>query len=116
MMKWIELDRSTFRLGFAKSTLSVALKFKKETAPLNEKEKPALEKAADTVNDVVEEIALKVADASIEPDPEHVAGSSNEQLYLPEASPTGAAQNPSVNATVPPSPVEKPANKEKATK
>jgi hypothetical protein len=52
---------------------------------MNEKEKPALEKAADKINDAVEEIALKGADAAIEPDPEHVAGKSNEQLYLPEA-------------------------------
>jgi hypothetical protein len=102
--------------GVCQIDLERRIKIQKGDGTMNEKEKPALEKAADTVNDVVEEIALKVADASIEPDPEHVAGSSNEQLYLPEASPTGAAQNPSVNATVPPSPVEKRANKEKATK
>ena len=53
---------------------------------MDDKEKPALEKAADKVNDAVEEIALKAADAAIEPDPEHVAATSNEQLYLPEAS------------------------------
>ena len=78
---------------------------------MNKKEKPALEKAADTVNDVVEEIALKAAEASIEPDLEHVAGASNEPVYLPEASETGAAQIPSERVTA-----EKPAKKEKATK
>jgi hypothetical protein len=79
---------------------------------MNENEKPALEKAVDKVNDVVEEIALKAADASIEPDPQHVAGTSNEQVYLPDAE-TGAAP---VMATVPHSPTEKPGNKEKAKK
>jgi hypothetical protein len=86
---------------------------------MNEREKPALEKAADKVNDVVEEIALKAADAAVEPDPVDVA--SNEQLYLPEASEAVAAQDQSgrVTATVdaePHSPLKKTVNKEKAKK
>jgi hypothetical protein len=86
---------------------------------MNEREKPALEKAADKVNDVVEEIALKAADAAVEPDPVDVA--SNEQLYLPEASEAVAAQDQSgrVTATVdaePHSPLKKAARKEKAKK
>jgi hypothetical protein len=88
---------------------------------MNEKEKPALEKAADKVNDVVEEIALKAADATIEPDPKHVAGTSNEQLYLPEANEAVAAQDQSGRVTArvdaePHSPLKKAARKEKAKK
>jgi hypothetical protein len=70
---------------------------------MNDKEKPALEKAADKVNDVVEEIALKAADAAIEPDPVHVAGTSNEQLYLPETQ----SQVPSTADAHPQSPIKK---------
>jgi hypothetical protein len=66
---------------------------------MDEKEKPALEKAADKINDAVEEIALKAADAAIEPDPEHVAGKSNEQLYLPEATEAIAPPNQSGRIT-----------------
>jgi hypothetical protein len=62
---------------------------------MNENEKPALEKAADIINDAVEVIALKAADAAVEPDPEHVAGRSNEQLYLPEVSQTVSMPNQS---------------------
>jgi|GraSoiStandDraft_45_1057281.scaffolds.fasta_scaffold451290_2 hypothetical protein len=87
---------------------------------MNEKEKPALEKAADKINDAVEEIALKAADAAIEPDPEHVAGKSNEQLYLPQAGEAVAPPNqsgritPTYDFPEPKSPMKKSANKEKA--
>jgi hypothetical protein len=46
-------------------------------------EKPAVVEAADALNDLVEEAALAVADAAI--DPEHVAPLTNEQVYIPEA-------------------------------
>src|ERR1700704_2716951 len=52
---------------------------------MDDKEKPVIEQAADKINDVVEEITLKAADAAIEPDAEHVAGTTNEQVYVPEA-------------------------------
>jgi hypothetical protein len=52
---------------------------------MSKSDKSTLEEAADKVNDAVEEIALKAADAAIEPDPNQVAGTSNEQVYLPEA-------------------------------
>jgi hypothetical protein len=53
---------------------------------MSKNDKSTLEEAADKVNDAVEEIALKAADAAIEPDPEQVAATTNEQIYLPEAS------------------------------
>ena len=53
---------------------------------MSKNDKSVLEEAADKVNDAIEEIALKAADAAIEPDPKQVAGTSNEQVYLPEAS------------------------------
>jgi hypothetical protein len=53
---------------------------------MNKNGKFTLEQAADKVNDAVEEIALAAADAAIEPDPVHVAGTTNEQMYLPEVS------------------------------
>ena len=86
---------------------------------MNEKEKPALEKAVDKINDAVEEIALKAADAAIEPDPEHVAGKSNEQLYLPEATEAIAPPNqsgritPTYDFPEPKSPMKKGVKKEK---
>jgi hypothetical protein len=46
--------------------------------------KPVIEQAADTVNDAVEEITLKAADAAVEPDAEHVAATTHEQVYIPE--------------------------------
>ncbi|WP_156042145.1 hypothetical protein [Bradyrhizobium sp. URHD0069] len=52
---------------------------------MDDKEKPVIEQAADKINDVVEEITLKAADAAIEPDAEHVAGTTNEQVHVPEA-------------------------------
>jgi hypothetical protein len=48
------------------------------------KQKPVIEQAADTVNDAVEEITLKAADAAVEPDAEHVAATTHEQVYIPE--------------------------------
>jgi hypothetical protein len=53
---------------------------------MNKNDKFTLEEAADKLNDAVEEIALKAADAAIEPDPKQVAATSNEQVYLPDAS------------------------------
>ena len=55
---------------------------------MDDKEKPIIEQAADKINDVVEEITLKAADAAIEPDAAHVAGTTNEQVYVPEATET----------------------------
>ena len=52
---------------------------------MDDKEKPVIEQAADKINDVVEEITLKTANAAIEPDAEHVAGTTNVQAYVPEA-------------------------------
>ncbi len=50
-----------------------------------DKEKPAVVEAADTVNDVVEHLALKAAGIVGDGDPEHIAGTTNEQVYVPEA-------------------------------
>lgn len=50
-----------------------------------EKEKPAVIEAADTVNDVVEDLALTAAGIVGDGDPEHIAGTTNEQVYIPEA-------------------------------
>jgi hypothetical protein len=66
---------------------------------MDDKEKPAIEKVAGKVNDVVEEITLKAADVAIEPDPEHVAGAANEQVYLPEATETLAGHSGRVTPT-----------------
>jgi hypothetical protein len=85
---------------------------------MDDKEKPAIEKAADKVNDVVEEITLKAADAAIEPDPAHVAGAANEQVYLPEASHSGRI-TPTYECPVPDSPMtvpKKPAKKKSSAK
>ena len=41
---------------------------------MDDKEKPVIEQAADKINDVVEEITLKAADAAIEPDPSTLQG------------------------------------------
>jgi hypothetical protein len=81
---------------------------------MSENEKPALEKAAGTINDAVEDIALRAADAAIEPDPKQVAGRSNEQLYLPEvrqtvSPPNASDRSPELNA-----PTEGVANEQKA--
>jgi hypothetical protein len=66
---------------------------------MDDKEKPAIEKAVNKVNDVVEEITLKAADAAIEPDPQHVAGAANEQVYLPEATETVASHSGRITPT-----------------
>src|ERR1700716_1567739 len=66
---------------------------------MDDKEKPAIEKAADKVNDVVEEITLEAADAAIEPDPAHVAGAANEQVYLPEVTETVANHSGRITPT-----------------
>ena len=55
---------------------------------MDDKEKPIIEQAADKINDVVEEITLRAADAAIEPDAAHVAGTANEQVNVPEATET----------------------------
>src|SRR5215210_4216611 len=87
---------------------------------MDDKEKPAFEKAADKLNDAGEEIAIKAADAATEPDPEHVAGTSNEQLYLPEATAAVSPPNqsgritPTYDFPEPTSPIKKAAKKEKA--
>jgi hypothetical protein len=58
-----------------------------------------LSKPPTKVNDALEEIALKAADAAIEPDPKQVAGTSNEQVYLPEVNgATGRDQSGRVTA------------------
>lgn len=46
--------------------------------------KPGLVQAADAINDVVEDVTLKVA--GVDPDAEDAAGRTNEQLYLPDSS------------------------------
>jgi hypothetical protein len=58
----------------------------------DDKEKSIVEKMVDKINDVVENLATTAADAlqhAMEPDPkpepEQVAGTSNEQVYIPEA-------------------------------
>jgi hypothetical protein len=66
---------------------------------MNDKEKPAIEKAVDKVNDLVEKITLKAADAGIEPDPKNIAGTTNEHIYLPEATETVALPNHSGRIT-----------------
>jgi hypothetical protein len=66
---------------------------------MDDKEKPAIEKAVNKVNDVVEEITLKAADAAIEPDPQHVTGAANEQVYLPEATETVASHSGRITPT-----------------
>ena len=51
-------------------------------------EKPMVEQAADALNDLVEEAALTAADAAI--DPEHIAPTTNEQVFIPEATEAAA--------------------------
>ncbi len=59
-----------------------------------EKEKPAVIEAADTVNDVVEDLALKAAGIVGDGDPEHIAGTTNEQVYVPEAQVPSRSSDP----------------------
>ena len=55
---------------------------------MSKNDKSTLEQAADKVNDAVEEIALKAADAAIEPDPKQVAAAmfTPASLIAPETS------------------------------
>jgi hypothetical protein len=46
-----------------------------------------------------QEITLKAADAAIEPDPAHVAGAANEQVYLPEVTETVANHSGRITPT-----------------
>jgi hypothetical protein len=64
---------------------------------MDDKEKSAIEKMIDKVNDAVENIANTVSAAAMkamepEPDAKQVAGTTNEQVYIPEA--TDAAAGP----------------------
>ena len=63
----------------------------------DDKEKSAIEKMIDKVNDAVENIANTASAVAMkamepEPDPKQVAGTTNEQVYIPEA--TDAAAGP----------------------
>src|ERR1700737_336086 len=63
----------------------------------DDKGKSAIEKIDDKVNDAVENIANTASAAAMkamepEPDPKQVAGTTNEQVYIPEA--TDAAAGP----------------------
>ena len=49
----------------------------------DDNEKPMVEQAADALNDLIEDAALTAADAAI--DPKQVAPTTNEQVYIPEA-------------------------------
>jgi hypothetical protein len=56
----------------------------------DDKEKSVIEKMIDKVNDAVENIANTASAAAMkameaEPDPKQVAGTNNEQVYIPEA-------------------------------
>lgn len=63
----------------------------------DDKEKSIVEKMVDKINDVVENIALTAPNRAqfamesnakkMEPDPEQVAGTTNEQLYAPPSDP-----------------------------
>src|SRR4030081_3805344 len=59
------------------------------------KEKTAIEKMIDKVNDAVESIANTASAAAMkamepEPDPKQVAGTTSEQVYIPEATDAAA--------------------------
>lgn len=85
---------------------------------MNKNDKSTLEQAADKVNDAVEEIALKAADAAIEPGRKQLAGTSNEQVYLPEASSGGIDPSVRLNSprdAEPHSPIRKIGKNEKWT-
>jgi hypothetical protein len=64
-----------------------------------DKEKSAIEKIVDKVNDAVEHIANTASAAAMkamepDPDPKQVAGTTNEQVYIPEATDAAAAPAP----------------------
>jgi hypothetical protein len=63
----------------------------------DDKEKSAIEKIIDKVNNAVENMVITASAAAMkamepEPDPKQVAGTTNEQVYIPEA--TDAAAGP----------------------
>jgi hypothetical protein len=65
----------------------------------DDKEKSAIEKMIDKVNDAVENIANTAAAAATkamepEPDPKQVAGTTSEQVHIPEATDAAAASAP----------------------
>jgi hypothetical protein len=65
----------------------------------DDKDKSAIEKMIDKVNDAVENIANTASAAAMkamepEPDPKQVAGTTNEQVYIPEATDAAAAPAP----------------------
>jgi hypothetical protein len=65
----------------------------------DDKEKSAIEKMIDKVNDAVENIANTASAAAmkameLEPDPKQVAGTTNEQVYIPEATDAAAVPAP----------------------
>jgi hypothetical protein len=65
----------------------------------DDKEKSAIEKIIDKVNDSVENIANTASAAAMkamepEPDPKQVAGTTNEQVYIPEATDAAAVPAP----------------------
>jgi hypothetical protein len=65
----------------------------------DDKEKSAIEKMIDKVNDAVENIVNTASAAAMkamepEPDPAQVAGTTNEQVYIPEATDAAAVPAP----------------------
>jgi cell division septation protein DedD len=65
----------------------------------DDKEKSAIEKMIDKVNDAVENMVITASAAAMkamepEPDPEQVAGTTNEQVYIPEATDAAAVPAP----------------------
>jgi hypothetical protein len=65
----------------------------------DDKEKSAIEKMIDKVNDAVENMVITASDAAMkamepEPDPKQIAGTTNEQVYIPEATDTAAVPAP----------------------
>lgn len=66
---------------------------------MDDKEKSAIEKMIDKVNDAVENIANTVSAAAMkalepEPDAKQVAGTTNKQIYIPEATDASAGPAP----------------------
>jgi hypothetical protein len=61
---------------------------------MDDKEKSAIEKPADTVKDTVGHFAKSAVLPTVEPDTAHLPGTANEQMYIPEATdaPMPAAQ------------------------
>jgi hypothetical protein len=53
---------------------------------MDDKDKSAIEKLADTVKNGVGNIAKSAVMPTVEPDTAHLAGTANEQMYIPEAS------------------------------